>query len=107
MTKGLTRSFRTLVQKCAAAEPVSAEALLSEGVNALLTGEMDVGRSLLRGYITATVGLEKLGEATGMDANSLVRMFGPRGNPQARGLFGTLRRRQILASQKRISNETR
>ncbi len=88
MTKGLTRSFRTLVQKCAAAEPAFAEALLCEGVNALLTGEVDVGRSLLRDYITATVGFEKLGAATGADANSLIRMFGPRGNPQARGLFG-------------------
>lgn len=42
MTKGLTRSLRTLVQKCAAAEPVFAKTLLSEGVNVLLTGEMDV-----------------------------------------------------------------
>lgn len=90
MTKGLTRSFRKLVQKCAAAEPAFAEALVSEGVNALLTGEVDVGKSLLRDHITATVEFEKLGEATGMDANSLIRMFDPHGNSQARGLFGII-----------------
>lgn len=81
MTKDLTRSFRTLVQKCAASEPIFAEALLSEGINALLAGEVDVGKSLLRDYITATFGFEKSGEATGMDADGLIRMFGPRSNP--------------------------
>jgi hypothetical protein len=38
----------------------------------------------------ATVGFEKLGEATGTPAKSLIRMLGPRGNPQARKLFGII-----------------
>jgi hypothetical protein len=33
---------------------------------------------------------EKLGEATGTQPKSLIRMFGPRGNPQARNLFSVL-----------------
>jgi hypothetical protein len=41
-------------------------------------------------YIKATVGFEKLGEATGTQPKSLIRMFGPRGNPQARNLFGII-----------------
>ncbi len=86
----LTRSFKDLVQKRAANDPAFAEALLSEGVSALLTGELEVGKSLLRDYITATVGFERLGQATGTEAKSLVRMFGPRGNPQARSLFGVI-----------------
>ncbi len=86
----LTRSFKDLVQKRAAKDPAFAEALLSEGVSALLTGELEVGKSLLRDYIRATVGFEKLGQATGTEAKSLVRMFGPRGNPQARDLFGVI-----------------
>ncbi len=64
----LTRSFKDLVRKRAAAEPAFAEALLSEGIGALLTGEVDVGRSLVRDYIIATVGFETLSEATGTDA---------------------------------------
>ncbi len=34
--------------------------------------------------------IEELGEATDMPAKSLIRMFGPRGNPQARNLFGII-----------------
>jgi hypothetical protein len=33
-------------------------------------------------------GFKKPGEATGTQPKSLIRMFGPRGNPQARNLFG-------------------
>ena len=44
----------------------------------------------LRDYIKATVGFEKLGEATGAPPKSLIRMFGPRGNPQAKNLFSVL-----------------
>ena len=40
--------------------------------------------------IKATVGFEKLGEATGTPAKSLIGMLGPRGNPQARNLFGII-----------------
>ena len=36
------------------------------------------------------MGFEKLGEATGTQPKSLIRMFGPRGNPQARNLFSVL-----------------
>ena len=46
--------------------------------------------------IKATVGFEKLGEATDTPPKSLIRMFGPRGNPQAKNLFsviGTLQKR--------------
>jgi hypothetical protein len=42
------------------------------------------------------VGFKKLGEATDTPPKSLIRMFGPRGNPQAKNLFsviGTLQKR--------------
>jgi hypothetical protein len=40
--------------------------------------------------IKATVRFEKLGEATYTPPKSLIRMFGPRGNPQARNLFSII-----------------
>jgi len=46
--------------------------------------------TILRDYIKATVGFEKLGRATGAPPKSLIRMFGPRGNPQARNLFSVI-----------------
>jgi hypothetical protein len=53
-------------------------------------GNNTPGKAILRDYIKATVGFEKLGEATGTQPKSLIRMFGPRGNPQARNLFGII-----------------
>ena len=47
-------------------------------------------RRILRDYIKATVGFEKLGAATGAPPKSLIRMFGPRGNPQAKNLFSVI-----------------
>jgi len=53
----------------------------------MLSGDLETGKALLRDYIKATVGFERVAKATGAPAKSLIRMFGPRGNPQARNLF--------------------
>ena len=45
---------------------------------------------ILRDYIKATIGFERLGAATGAPAKSLIRMLGPRGNPQAKNLFSVI-----------------
>ena len=86
----VTKSFKELVQSRVARDPDFAVALLREGIDTMLTGDMDTGKAILRDYIKATVGFEKLGAATDTPAKSLIRMFGPRGNPQARNLFGVL-----------------
>ena len=86
----VTREFRELVQEQVAADPLFAEALRREGVDMLLRGDVETGKAVLRDYIKATVGFERLGQATGTQAKSLIRMFGPRGNPQARILFNVL-----------------
>ena len=86
----LTRSFKELVQKHVAEDPAFAESLLREGVDLMLAGDVETGKAILRDYIKATVGFEKLGRATGTQPKSLIRMFGPRGNPQARNLFNVI-----------------
>jgi hypothetical protein len=86
----LTRSFNALVQRHVAADPAFGEALLREGIGTMLTGDGDTGKAILRDYIKATIGFEKLGEATGTQPKSLIRMFGPRGNPQGKNLFSVL-----------------
>jgi len=85
-----TGSFRELVRERVARDPKFATALLREGVDAMLSGDVDAGKNILRDYIKATVGFEKLGHATGTQPKSLIRMFGARGNPQARNLFSVL-----------------
>ncbi len=86
----LTKSFKALVQSRVAKDPAFGAALLREGIDTMLAGDIETGKAILRDYIKATVGFEKLGEATGAPSKSLIRMFGPRGNPQARNLFSVL-----------------
>ena len=38
-----------------AADPAFAEALLREGIDTMLTGEVDTGKAILRDYIKATI----------------------------------------------------
>lgn len=77
----LTRSFKELVQQHVAADTAFAEALLREGIDTMLAGDINTGKAMLRDYIKATIGFEKLGEEIGTQPKSLIRMFGPRGNP--------------------------
>lgn len=85
-----TKSFRDLVEHHVKGDPKFAEALLREGIDAMLSGDLDTGKTIMRDYIKATVGFEKLGEVTDTPPKSLIRMFGPRGNPQARNLFSVI-----------------
>lgn len=86
----LTRSFKDTVRARAERDPAFRAALLTEGVEALLGGDLDTGKAVLRDYINATVGFERLADATGTPSKSLMRMFGPRGNPSARNLLAVI-----------------
>jgi hypothetical protein len=85
-----TKAFKRLVRQHVTNDKKFAEALLREGVDAMLSGDVDTGKTILRDYIKATVGFEKLGAATDTPPKSLIRMFGPRGNPQAKNLFSVI-----------------
>src|ERR1700735_3890596 len=93
----LTRDFKELVQKRVARDPAFGSALLREGIDTMLTGDVDTGKAILRDYIKATVGFEKLGAETGNPPKSLIRMFSARGNPQVRNLFGVIGYLQKMA----------
>jgi DNA-binding phage protein len=90
----LTRNFKETVQARVLTDRKFREALLREGIDAMLAGDVQTGKAILRDYIKATVGFEKLGEKTGASPKSLIRMFGPRGNPQAQNLFSVIRHLQ-------------
>ncbi len=71
--------------------PAFRKALLQEGAECLLAGDVDTGKAVLRDYINATMGFETLSQAFGKSSKSLMRMFGPKGNPQASDLFSVIR----------------
>jgi hypothetical protein len=85
-----TKSVHDLLQDQIAADPAFAATLLREAVEALLGGDFDAGKAIICDFIKATAGFEKLGIAMGIPPKSLSRMFGPRGNPPARNLFGAI-----------------
>ena len=72
----LSRSFKETVKARAERDSAFRDALLAEGVGALLAGDLDTGRAILRDYINATVGFKRLAKSTGTPAKSLMRMFG-------------------------------
>ena len=95
----LTRNFKETIQARIARDPTFREELFKEGVECLLSGDVDTGKAVLRDYINATIGFKELGGLTAKSPKSLMRMFGPNGNPQARNLFeiiGFLQEREGL-----------
>src|ERR1017187_7174273 len=100
----LTKDFRETIRERAQREPVFRKALLSEAIELMLSGDERTGRAILRNYINATVGFPRLEQATAIPATSLMRMFGPKGNPSAKNLFRVL---VHLQSQEGVSFELR
>jgi hypothetical protein len=83
----LTRDFKETIRARAKRDPGFRKALLREGIENFLSGDVETGKIILRDFINATVGFTKLSDVTHRSAKSLMRMFGPSGNPQARNLF--------------------
>lgn len=85
-----TKHFRQTIRARATRDAAFCKALFQEAVQALLQGDIDAGRAAMRDYINATIGFEKLSAALGKPQKSLMRMFGPSGNPTAENLFGVI-----------------
>jgi DNA-binding phage protein len=87
----LTRSFREHIKAKIQSDPEFRQALFQEAVQTLIEGDVDTARSVLRDFINATVGFAALAKATGIPPKSLMRMFGPSGNPTAANLSEVIR----------------
>lgn len=87
----LSRSFKETVKARAERDPEFRAALLSEAVEALAAGDSETGKELMRNYINATIGFDRLADAVEINPKNLMRMFGPRGNPRLVNLSTVLR----------------
>lgn len=95
----LTRDVQATVRARLRGDPNFQEALLQEGIESMLAGDVATGKTLLLHYIEATVGFERLGADAGLSAKRLARMFEPASRPTARNLLaviGHLQRRARL-----------
>ncbi|MDB5519706.1 MAG: putative transcriptional regulator [Tardiphaga sp.] len=93
----LTRDFKETIKARADRDPAFREALLTEAVEQLIGGEVEVGKAVLRDYINATVGFARLAKATGTPSKSLMRMLGPKGNPRANNLLAVIDKLQRVS----------
>lgn len=53
----------------------------------LLSTNVETAKSLLRDYVSATIGFDELGGLTDKSPKSLMRTLSATGNPHARNLF--------------------
>jgi len=67
--------------------PEMATEMLEDALNALLSGNLEEGRLLLRQYINATIGFKELAQRTGKQDKNLMRSLSEAGNPTAANLF--------------------
>jgi DNA-binding phage protein len=87
----LTRDYKETVLADIKRDPKFARALYVEAVNALLEGETDVGLSMLRDLVHASITFKELAKQTGFGEKTLHRMLSRRGNPTTRNLFAVTR----------------
>lgn len=86
----LTREFRETVKVRAERDPAFRVGLLEAALAAFLDADVETGKVLLRDYVNATVGFERLGATLETSPKSLMRMLSAKGNPRAGNLFAIL-----------------
>lgn len=86
-----TLPFKDSLKAMAERDPSFANDMLESAVNAMLSGELDDGRILLRDYVNATIGFQELARRTGKHDKNLMRSLGPKGSPTAANLFEIIR----------------
>ncbi len=86
----ITQDFKRTVQARALRDEAFREGLLRESIECMLADDVETGKALLRDYINATTGFEKLGKMTHKDPKSVMRMLTSKGNPTANNLFDIL-----------------
>jgi len=89
MTK-LIRQYKETLIANVQSDLAFQKALLREAVETLLSGDVDTGKIVLRDYINATIGFEKLSAKVKIPSKNLKSTFAPRGNLRAKGLFAVI-----------------
>jgi hypothetical protein len=79
--------FRETIQSRAKRDARLRKTLLKEAVDCMLAGDVDTGKTVLRDYINATVGLYRAWRGDEQVAQEPDADARPEGNPQARNLF--------------------
>src|SRR5436190_22237221 len=87
----LTKAFRETVYERAQRDGAFRKALLTEAVNAYLSGDEAVGKTVMKDFINSTIGFEELAILVEIPSKSLHRMLSTNGNPSTANFFRVLR----------------
>jgi hypothetical protein len=79
------------MRKMVEEKPELGQEMIEGALNAILGGDLEEGRLLLRSYINATISFAELGRRLEKDPKNLMRSLGPKGNPTAANLFEMIR----------------
>ena len=77
----LTRDFKETILERAKIDAEFRVGLLTEAAECLLNNETAVAKTLLRDYVNATLGFQKLANIVNKKPTSLMRMLSDKGNP--------------------------
>lgn len=83
----LTKDFKSTIMARAKKDKKFCEAMLSEAISELLTGDVNAGKAILRDYINATITFEVLAKFMEKNPKSIMRMLSASGNPTSNSLF--------------------
>jgi hypothetical protein len=99
----LTRDFKETIRARVKRDPGFRKALLREGIETFLSGDVETGKILLRDFINAAVGFTKLSDVTHRSAKNLMRMLGP---PATRRLATCSRLSPICSKPKACASKS-
>jgi hypothetical protein len=96
----LTKEFKTTVMARAHRDKAFCNAMLAEAINELFSGDIDVGKAILRDYINSAISFEILSGMLDKNPKSLMRMLSQKGNPTSKSLFDIFHAIQKLKKMK-------
>jgi len=111
----LTRDYKEGIRERAERDPNFATALMQEVLNAILEGDPETARIILRELVNSTIGFEILAEELDKSSKSIHRMLSPKGNPTMDNLTSILvalqkglntKLKVILSSHDKASRQT-
>ncbi len=86
----LIRDFRETVKRRAEKEPEFRIGMLQDAIEALFNNDLDTGKVMLRAYVNATIGFNKLAAELGKEPKTLIQMLSAKGNPGTQSLFSII-----------------
>ena len=86
----LTRDYKESIRERAERDPDFATSLIQEVLAAILEGDPETARIILRELVNSTIGFETLAEKLDKSSKSIHRMLSPQGNPTMDNLTSIL-----------------